>query len=168
MLATEEPIQIESLLGSYAGAVGFGQFIPSSYRVFSVDFDNDGFRDLVGSIDDAMGSVAHYLMQHDWNENLDLALVARLDKKNSAFWNSNELAFLDTSKELASRGVSGIPKSWIDQNHPISLLKLQGLEDEQIWAVTKNFKVITRYNRSPLYAMAVSQLALEFEALLGI
>ena len=164
LLSNEEPVDINSLLGSYAGAVGYGQFIPSSYRVFSVDFNGDGVRDLVGSIDDAMGSVANYLSQHNWDHRLGLDLISEIKVRNSKSNVFNALKFRKKAQTLAADGVSGIPQAWIKKNYPVSLLKLEVEGGFEQWAVTSNFKVITRYNRSPLYAMAVCQLALEIEA----
>ena len=73
MLAREEKLDAFSMKGSYAGAMGYGQFIPSSYRSYAIDFDNDGIRNIVTNPIDAIGSVANYLSKHGWEKN---ALIA--------------------------------------------------------------------------------------------
>ena len=73
LLAKEENLSVTDLKGSYAGAMGFGQFIPSSYLAYAVDFDNDGRRDLINNPVDAIGSVANYLMRHGWDKTYGVA-----------------------------------------------------------------------------------------------
>ncbi|HAN81043.1 MAG: lytic murein transglycosylase B [Gammaproteobacteria bacterium] len=158
LLAKEENLSVTDLKGSYAGAMGFGQFIPSSYLAYAIDFDNDGRRDLINNPVDAIGSVANYLMRHGWDNTYGVASVvssaaSNVEKMESA------IVIKETGSELMAKGVQGIPDAWAQL--PLDLLGLHGTKGDEFWAVTKNFYVITRYNRSPLYAMAVHQLSQE-------
>lgn len=158
LLGQEENLKPTELKGSYAGAMGFGQFIPSSYLAYAVDFDNDGRRDLINNPVDAIGSVANYLAEHGWDMSYGIASpvtgAASHVEKMEARVKVNE-----SGSAFAAKGVEGIPDAW--QQLPIDLLGLHGAKADEYWAVTKNFYVITRYNRSPLYAMAVTQLSEE-------
>ena len=158
LLAKEENLSVTDLKGSYAGAMGFGQFIPSSYLAYAIDFDNDGRRDLINNPVDAIGSVANYLMRHGWDKSYGVANVvsnaaSNVEKMESA------IVIKETGSELTAQGVQGIPAEWAQL--PLDVLGLHGIKGDEFWAVTKNFYVITRYNRSPLYAMAVTQLSEE-------
>ena len=158
LLGQKENLKPTELKGSYAGAMGFGQFIPSSYLAYAIDFDNDGRRDLINNPIDAIGSVANYLAEHGWDNTYGIAapvgnaasLVERMESR---------IEVKETGQELTSKGVSGIPANWASL--PLDVLGLHGANGDEYWAVTKNFYVITRYNRSPLYAMAVTQLSEE-------
>jgi len=158
MLGKEEGLPLRDVTGSYAGAMGMGQFMPSSYREYAVDLDGDGRRDLWSSMDDVIGSVANYLHRHGWEygepityramvaEGADMELVSRRDFKVKK-----------TVDELAAGG--------FQSTEPVSgdiLAAVARLEEEEgysYWLTFKNFYVITRYNRSPLYAMAVFELS---------
>lgn len=165
LLSREESLEPTTLKGSYAGAMGFGQFIPSSYRAYAVDFDRDGMRDLIGNPVDAIGSVANYLAVHGWDANYGIAApvqngAAAVDKMEAA------VQVERSSESLVALGVQGIPEAWLAL--PLDVLGLYGINGDEHWVVTKNFYVITRYNRSPLYAMAVTQLASEIKTALGL
>ena len=148
LLGKEENLKPAELKGSYAGAMGFGQFIPSSYLAYAVDFDHDGRRDLIDNPIDAIGSVANYLAEHGWDKTYGIAapvgnaasLVERMESR---------IEVKETGQELSSKGVSGVPADWAGL--PLDVLGLHGASGDEYWAVTKNFYVITRYNRSPLY-----------------
>lgn len=165
LLSREETLDPTSLKGSYAGAMGFGQFIPSSYRAYAVDFDRDGTRDLIGNPVDAIGSVANYLAVHGWDANYGIA--APVQNGAAAVEKMEAAVRVERSKDsLVALGVQGIPEAW--SALPLDVLGLQGANGDEHWVVTKNFYVITRYNRSPLYAMAVTQLASEINTALGL
>lgn len=165
LLCKEENLRLTDLMGSYAGAMGFGQFIPSSYLAYAVDFDKDGHRDLIDNPVDAIGSVANYLARHGWDLGYGIAspvsnAAAQVERMES------RIDVKETGRELTSKGVEGIPSAW--SGLPLDILGLYGAEREEYWAVTKNFYVITRYNRSPLYAMAVTQLSENIAKELGL
>lgn len=155
-LSREESLPLEEIKGSYAGAMGLGQFIPSSYRAYAVDFDDSGSRDLWRSLPDALGSVANYLKVHGWNDQLPTVLpVAGVPA-------GLEQAFgpkpRHTLAQLADMGIAFDPAG-LPPETPATLIELEGAEGPEYWIGLNNFYVITRYNRSPLYAMAVTQLA---------
>ena len=170
LLAREEAIDAGTAKGSYAGALGKPQFIPSSYRAFAVDFDGDGRRDLWRSDADVIGSVANFLRLHGWRPGEPVASPAVLTPEAHAAVGT---ASIPTARkepvspsmpvaELSRRGVAATEA--MDPAAPAALLALDGPEDE-FWIAFNNFYVITRYNRSNLYAMAVHQLGREIKAL---
>ncbi len=159
-LAREEKLDLATLKGSYAGAMGWGQFIPSSYRSYAVDGDGDGRRDLVGSRRDAMASVANYFNEHGWMAGQPVVARAQA-QPGAAPFKPDTLEAKFTLDELAARGYRAagpVPAL------PATLVTLEGAQGTEHWLAFKNFYVITRYNRSPLYAMAVHQLAQELAA----
>lgn len=145
--------------GSYAGAVGQPQFMPSSYRKFAVDFDGDGKRDLLNNPADVIGSVASYFKAHGWKSGEPIATPAHLKTKEAnAFVQKDLLAPKYTLTELIQKGVQpnafGIPES-----QKVALLELEETNAKDHWLGFHNFYVITRYNHSVHYAMAVYQLS---------
>lgn len=143
--------------GSYAGAMGYGQFMPSSYRSYAVDFDRDGLADIWKNPVDAIGSVANYLHRHGWK--VDQLVTARADlgaKVDESVING-PLKPAHSVAELSERGFS--PRKAVDGEQPATAVKLVGENGEEYWLGLNNFYVITRYNRSRLYAMAVYQLS---------
>lgn len=156
LLAREQDQDPLTLMGSYAGAMGYGQFIPSSYRSFAVDFDGDGFADIWENKADAIGSVANYFAEHGWK--MGETVVARARRKESFDEALLNQAGLDkTVDELAEMGfTSEVPLSGCAKAIPVRLDGDNGLE---YWLGLNNFYVITRYNRSLLYAMAVHELS---------
>ncbi len=155
-LAKEENIALNEVTGSYAGAMGLGQFIPSSYRAYAVDFDADGQRDLWGSLDDALASVANYLHVHHWEPGAAIAVPASVSGDISSLLDGN-LKPTHTIAELRAAGVT--TEQPLADDLKASVIKLDGVDGTEYWLGLQNFYVITRYNRSPLYAMAVTQLS---------
>ncbi len=155
-LANEEGLPVMEVRGSYAGAMGLGQFIPSSYRAYAVDFDDSGGRDLWRSLPDALGSVANYLKVHGWQVDQPAVLpVASLpDDLDQPF----TTALDETLEGLRAMGVV-FDSGELSNDTPATLVKLEIADGYEYWVGLNNFYVITRYNRSPLYAMAVIQLA---------
>ena len=144
--------------GSYAGAVGIPQFMPSSYRHYAVDFDGDGRRDLIGSEADAIGSVAHYLNAHGWQA--AEPVVERLAKGDGArAGNYTTRGFeVDISLEtLQQDGVRLTEKKFTGRK--VGIIRLEQDGHEEFRVAYPNFFVLTRYNRSQVYAMAVFELA---------
>ena len=155
LLVREERQMITELTGSYAGAMGLGQFIPSSYRAYAVDFDGDGFRDIWNNPTDAIGSVANYLSRHGWLRDEKIALRVEAGGLPQNIFNVS----LKPSKsigELLSLGLYVIP---LRSDEMVSPMRLVGKSGDEFWLGLKNFYVITRYNHSRLYAMAVFQLS---------
>jgi len=157
-LAQEEDLEIDQLYGSYAGAMGWGQFIPSSYRHYAVDGDGDGRRDLWSSMPDIVASIANYFVEHRWAEGGLVALPARAQPGAEPFQRDG-LNLTSTLAELRALGYQVVHDG--DDALPATLLQLEGAHGDEYWVVFNNFYVISRYNRSPLYSMAVHQLAQE-------
>ena len=158
-LVHEEDIDPLSVKGSYAGAMGHGQFMPSSYRRYAVDFDGDGVRNLWDSDPDILASVANYLHRHGWQAGGPVAVRARVQGEG---WRPVLEAGMKPHlplAELTRLGVITEGDDPIPGKELASLIRLQGEKAPEYWVVFNNFHVITRYNRSPLYAMAVHQLA---------
>jgi membrane-bound lytic murein transglycosylase B len=160
LLLTREEQQDESeLKGSYAGAMGFGQFIPSSYRVYAVDFDADGVRDIWTNVVDAIGSVANYLSEHGWQKGEAVTLmVSPKNQEGRALFGDKLKPYISVA-QLEKSGAFGDDR--LDPDHQVSPLLFNGGKGEEYWLAWYNFYVITRYNHSKLYAMAVYQLSRE-------
>jgi len=155
LLSKEENIDIATMTGSYAGAMGMPQFISSSYRRYAVDYDGDGKRDLWNSIEDVIGSVANYFSEHGWQKGLKITHPVSLTSRSTAV-TDNKLKPYTTVAKLREQGVAIDTR--IDGKQKASLFKFKGKRGDEYWIGLENFYVITRYNHSRLYAMAVFQL----------
>lgn len=156
-LAKQQQWQPELAKGSYAGAMGYGQFIPSSYLAYAVDFDKDGKVDLINNPVDAIGSVANYFSKHGWKMGEPVIVKASISN-----WETTRLAGRSTKlkysvAELAKKGVTLEEK--LADNTQISLLKFEQKDKNEYRVGLNNFYVISRYNRSPMYSLAVHQLS---------
>jgi len=161
-LAKEQHFRTTSLTGSYAGAMGWGQFMPSSYRQFAKDGDDDGRIDLFGgSMPDLFASVANYFVANGWQKGEPVTVRAVHDPATVAFA-PDDFTPKFTLAELEQKGYK--PKVSLGRAINGSLLSLDGATGTEDWIVFQNFYSITRYNRSPMYALAVYQLA---EAIAG-
>ena len=161
-LAAEEGLPAEKITGSYAGAMGMGQFMPSSYREYAVDFDGDGRRDLWRSTADVVGSVANYLHHHGWQPGQPVVRRALASKGASL----DEIATrnFNPTHSVAQWAEKGFrSSSELSPQLPAAVLKLVEEERNTYWLTFRNFYVITRYNRSPRYAMAVYELSQEIK-----
>ncbi len=160
LLSKEEDISVDDMTGSYAGAMGMPQFISSSYRHYAIDFDGDGKRDLWNSVPDVIGSVANYFSVHGWKKGESVVHPASV-RDVSAVWQKNTLKPNVMLSELKNKGVTldfqTDTKALEDQL--VSLFKFEGKQGDEFWIGLKNFYVITRYNHSAMYAMAVYQLS---------
>jgi membrane-bound lytic murein transglycosylase B len=152
----EFPQPLIELRGSYAGAMGWGQFMPTSVAKYARDYDGDGKVDLWNSLPDIVASVANYFASFGWEEGGLVALRAQpgADARTLDPANSEPVYPLE---QLVSWGYA--PLEHADPARPATLVKLEGERGTEYWITFQNFYVITRYNRSPLYAMAVNQLA---------
>ena len=163
-LAKEEGLDIKDLKGSYAGAMGYGQFIPSSYRHYAVDFDHDGKRDLLNNPVDAIGSVANYFHQHGWIAGAPVAIPLTDSTGLPAplkVWAGERLHY--QVSDILSPTLALEESIDLDVSQPALIVELEHGAKNEYWLGLKNFYVITRYNRSPLYAMAVYQFSQELK-----
>jgi membrane-bound lytic murein transglycosylase B len=156
-LTKEEPqLEIAALKGSYAGAMGMGQFMPSSYRLWARDGDGDGRRDLLTHTPDVFASIANYFVVHGWERGAPVVARARRAADAAEFLPGN-VEPVHRLAELAARGYS--PQPGEPAIEGATLLTFDGDAGKEYWLGYRNFYVITRYNRSPMYALAVHQLA---------
>ena len=158
LLARAEGIDPLSVRGSYAGAMGFGQFMPSSFRSYAVDFDGDQHRDIWSNPTDAIGSVANYFKKNGWRTGEPVAVPATVTGSRYAALISERLTPPQHSVAyLRSQGVT--PQRPVNAAQKAMLLKFAGESGAEYWLGFDNFYAITRYNRSQLYALAVYQLS---------
>ena len=162
LMCREEGFDPSKLMGSYAGAMGVGQFISSSYRHYAVDQNQDGKRDLWTSNEDVIGSVANYFMEHGWREHHAVASSAQFKGDASRVDESNTLKPGFKYSQLNKQGfIADMP---IGMKEDVSLFVLDiSKKKKEYWIGQHNFYVITRYNHSHMYAMAVHQLSQEIK-----
>ena len=148
-------------MGSYAGALGQAQFMPSSYRHYAVDFSDNGQIDLFHNTDDAIGSIANYLHENGWRRDQPIATpIHNLKQSDLSLLNDNR----KTPYTIAKLEKSGIVmKSHYPSNLAANVFSLDNQQKTDRWVGFHNFYVITSYNTSLLYAMAVYQLSEEIK-----
>ena len=185
ILTRENNLDINSVQGSYAGAMGYGQFISSSYRAYAIDYDDDGYADLFNSVPDAVASIANYLKKHGWKREGSIVKRVELNKVSKTYKHQNNL-----DKYIPLRFTEGIEEKYIVEegdsllsiaiSHDLELKQLMSLnsikdknliKSGQTILLSKpkdlyfigddNFIAITKYNRSHFYAKAVYDLSLE-------
>ncbi len=159
LMTRDEKLPPEKQLGSYAGAMGMPQFMPSSFRQYAVDFDGDGRRDLWNNPADVIGSVANYFYRHRWHPGEPVAHRVRVHGSRYRELIDGDLQPRRSQDELLALGVvlpQGLPPHLKG-----ALIELDGADGPEYWVVWHNFHVISRYNHSALYAMAVYQLGQE-------
>jgi membrane-bound lytic murein transglycosylase B len=153
---------LDTLTGSYAGAQGWGQFMPSSIRDWGVDYDGDGRIDMKGSMGDIFASVANYFKEHGWQTGGPVAARAQPDRRAKAPALPKDWRPVAPVESFVATGFA--PVQHLDPGRDAQLLRLDGPSGDEYWFTFQNFYVITTYNRSPMYALAVDQLAHEIRA----
>jgi len=159
LLVREEGMDPVDATGSYAGAMGRPQFMPSSYRAYAVDSSDDGKRDIWSDWADVIGSVANYFVRHGWRSNNQVVTQANLSPQWSGDPPENVLRPEETVTSLSHQGV--LFATDLPGDDKSQLLTLEGADGAEYWVGFHNFFVITRYNRSVMYALAVHQLGQE-------
>lgn len=167
LLSREQHVDPIALKGSFAGALGVPQFMPGSYREFAVDFDGDGRIDLWTSAADIIGSVANYLARHDWKRGQPVLLPAAIAEDSLPAVARRLDGGISERRSTEAWSQDGVAASGAPSNlapDPVALLMLEekdvdGVEIPSYWIACHNFYVLTRYNRSRLYASAVYELA---------
>ena len=165
LMAREEKLDPLSVMGSYAGAMGQPQFIPSSFRSYAIDFDDDGKRDLWQNTADVIGSISNYFKRHGWIRGEPIASPATVSGTHIKALVDRGLKPHSSIKALQRQGVH--PVDPLPAKTKAALIELEQKNGNEYWLGMNNFYVITRYNHSPLYAMAVFQLGQEIDKLRG-
>jgi len=158
LLTREESVDPKAALGSYAGAMGAGQFIPSSYRAYAVDLDGDGKRDLWSNWNDALGSVANYFAKHGWRAGEP---VMERAIRTEGFAGPEPRNALDLDGTVASVTKMGyVFTTTLPSDAPAAPYSFEAEGGgSEYWVGYHNFGVVTRYNRSTKYALAAHQLS---------
>ncbi|MEO7432007.1 MAG: lytic murein transglycosylase B [Dokdonella sp.] len=149
-------VPLDELRGSYAGAMGWGQFMPTSIAKWAKDGDGDGHIDLWGSLPDITGSVANYFREHGWEPGQPVAVRAQ-PATDAREINPKGSEPVYPLQQMEAWGYA--PLERIDAQTASTLLKLDGERGPEYWLTFRNFYVITRYNKSPMYSLSVWQLA---------
>ena len=165
LLVREEGMQATDAVGSYAGAMGRPQFMPSSYRAYAVDSTGDGKRDIWNNWTDVAGSIANYFLEHGWKTGEEVVARATTGTNWSASSPRNILKPEDTVSSLSKKGV--IFSTNLANDGIAQLITLDGADGSEYWVGFHNFFVITRYNHSAMYALAVHQLGQEIALEVG-
>jgi len=156
VLSKTEKFNPKSIKGSYAGAIGIGQFMPSAYKHFAVDFDGDGKR-TIHQTPDAIAGIANYLQKNGWKKWQPVAERVSFGEK-TRYW-AKKTGYNRKYPQSQLKGLKlKYGKSW-SYKGPVRLIKLDRYRYDELWYGAENFYVITRYNHSSYYAMAVHQLA---------
>jgi len=154
LLSKKEKFNPKNVKSSYAGAIGLGQFMPSSYDLFAVDFNKDGRRS-IQTTSDAIASIANYFKKNGWRKGEVVA--TRVSYKGDRY-NKRKTGYKHKYSRNSLVGITPYNKLW-SYNGKVRLIKLDRKNYDELWYGAKNFYVITRYNHSSYYAMAVHQLA---------
>ncbi len=157
VLTREQDLDPLVLKGSYAGAMGYGQFMPSSYRSYAVDFDEDGVADIWNNPVDAIGSVANYIARHGWRAGEPVVSAATVNGSTPDEIFDGKLKPRLTLGELTELGIE--PREHLDPEALATPMRFELADGHEYWLGLHNLYVITRYNHSAMYAMAVYQLS---------
>lgn len=161
ILSREQGVDPLAMKGSYAGAMGYGQFMPSSYRAYAIDFDDDGKIDIWNNPVDAIGSVANYFKVHGWKSGEPVVFPATVTGMVAEDVFNKGLKPYSSIADLAQAGISLMqePEPPLDPNGMATVMKFETKDAHEYWLGLHNFYVITRYNHSSMYAMSVYQLS---------
>jgi len=157
ILSQTEKFNPKNVKGSYAGAIGLGQFMPSNYKAYGIDYNGDG-RITLQRAGDAIASVANYLKKNGWKQGEPVA--TRVSYEGDRFYGL-KTGYKTTYNRRDLAGIS--PKKKWDYKGKVRLIKLNKKSYDELWYAARNFRVITRYNHSAYYAMSVHQLALKIK-----
>ena len=157
MLTRDQGFEPSDLKGSYAGAMGYGQFMPSSYRAYAIDFDGDGVTDIWNNPVDAIGSVANYFKAHGWRPGEPVVTAALREGHVPEDWFNSGLKPERTVGEFVEAGLKPVRELPADAS--ATAMKFELADGYEYWMGLHNFYVITRYNHSAMYAMSVYQLS---------
>ncbi|MBU3846112.1 MAG: lytic murein transglycosylase B [Candidatus Acinetobacter avistercoris] len=158
----KDGIPANSVVGSYAGAVGYPQFMPSNIPKYGVDYDGNGHIDLRNSAVDAIGSIANYLAQHGWQRDQPIAFPARYSGNNPESVIAKDLTQPTPFGVIKNQGISPMnPIVKIDDLDLVNIIQLQEDYGSIYYITYPNFQVITTYNRSRMYATALWLLGTE-------
>jgi membrane-bound lytic murein transglycosylase B len=156
LLAWESGKDPLMLKGSYAGAMGYGQFMPSSYRAYATRFEGEGAPDIWDNPADAISSVGNYLLEHGWHADEDVVVSATVNDPEPGLFEGG-LKPTHSVAQLVARGV--MPSQPINSDAMATPIGLETQDGMAYWLGLENFYVITRYNHSAMYAMAVWDLS---------
>lgn len=161
LLCRDSNLNPLSIKGSYAGAIGQSQFMPSSYRTYAVDYSGDGKKDLRLNTDNAIGSIGNYLHKHGWLMGETVAVQAKVTGDNYKQFIEKSSKPTHCVSNFIKNGI--IPITKIEPSTLVSLINLESKKVSEFWVGLHNFYVITQYNSSKLYAMAVFNLSHEIK-----
>jgi membrane-bound lytic murein transglycosylase B len=156
LLCREESLDAAALKGSYAGAMGWPQFMPSSFRNYAIDLDGDGRRDIWSNPADTIGSIGNYFARFGWRTGEEVAVRATAPKGDYAPYLGKDLKPVHALGALRRLGIE--PERPLPDASPVTLLRFELEAGPEYWLGLENFFVISRYNHSALYSMAVYQL----------
>jgi membrane-bound lytic murein transglycosylase B len=163
LLTREQHLNPLTVRGSYAGAMGQPQFMPSSYRHYAVSL-NGSIPDLTNNENDIIASVANYYQKHGWKQNQMVAIPTLIQRNHYHFTLASDMHSAPlSSNDVPNYGIH--PYYSLPSNQPVKIIQLKGFHGEEYWVGLHNFEVIKRYNPSDLYAMAVYQLSYYINAL---
>jgi len=165
IMSHEQGFDPLSKKGSYAGAMGMGQFIPSSFQSYAVDFNGDGTINIWNNNTDAIGSVANYFKRHGWKKGQPVADQIKLSPNNQISMDDRCKRSCKPKLSIADHKQKGLEgKTSLDDKSKAILLILKQPKNKEYWLAYNNFYVISRYNHSTLYSMAVYQLSQEIKS----
>jgi membrane-bound lytic murein transglycosylase B len=153
LMTRREKVNPKRVKGSWAGAIGLGQFMPSNYQAYMVDFNHDGFHQM-NNPDDAIGSIAHYFKRHGWQKEIPVATRVSYEGMR---YSAQKTGYRYRYDRSTLKGIH--PREPFDYHKKVHLIKLERKKYDELWYATENFYAITRYNHSSYYAMAIHQLA---------